>query len=82
MGLILSILLMGLVASLSPVTIVVFILVLETHRAGANAPAFLIGWATSLTVVFTLGYLLMYTPADGQPDKIAHVPQLTLAYRR
>lgn len=61
MGLILSILLMGLVASLSPVTIVVFILVLETARAGANAAAFLIGWAVSLTIVFTLGYLLSST---------------------
>lgn len=29
----------------------------------------------------TLGYLLMYTPAQGGPDQIAHVPQLTLTYR-
>jgi Sap-like sulfolipid-1-addressing protein len=58
MGLILSILLMGLVASLSPITIVVFILVLESARAGVNATAFLVGWTASLTVVFTLGYLL------------------------
>ena len=29
----------------------------------------------------TLGYLLMYTPRTGAPDKIAHVPQLTVSYR-
>ncbi len=29
----------------------------------------------------TLGYLLMYTPQTGQPDKIAHVPQITLTFR-
>jgi len=29
----------------------------------------------------TAGYLLMYTPRTGQPDKIAHVPQLTLTFR-
>ncbi len=28
-----------------------------------------------------VGYLLMITPRDGQPDKLAHVPQLTLTYR-
>ena len=30
----------------------------------------------------TLGYLLMLTSQSGAPDKIAHVPQLTLTYRR
>ena len=58
MGLIFSILLLGLMASLSPVTIVVFILVLGTARAGVNAVAFLMGWAVSLTVVFTASYLI------------------------
>ena len=58
MGLIFTILLLGLMASLSPATIVVFILVLGTARAGVNAAAFLIGWAISLTVVFTASYLL------------------------
>ena len=33
------------------------------------------------TLELTLGYLLMYTPRTGAPDKIAHVPQLTLSYR-
>ena len=58
MGLIFSILVLGLMASLSPATLVVFILVLGTARARVNASAFLIGWAVSLTVVFTAGYLL------------------------
>lgn len=58
MGLIFSILMLGLMASLSPATIVVFILVLGTARARVNAAAFLIGWAVSLTVVFTVSYLL------------------------
>jgi hypothetical protein len=58
MGLTVSILLLGLVASLSPATILVFILVLGTARASVNAVAFLIGWAISLTIVFTGSYLL------------------------
>jgi len=58
MGLIFSILVLGLVASLSPATIVVFILVLGTARARVNAVAFLIGWGISLVVVFTLSYLI------------------------
>ena len=29
----------------------------------------------------TVGYLFMYTPQTGQPDKIAHVPQVTLTFR-
>jgi len=28
-----------------------------------------------------VGYLFMYTPQDGKPDKIAHVPQITLTFR-
>jgi len=58
MGLIISILVLGLVASLSPATIVVFILVLGTARARVNAVAFLIGWGISLVVVFTVSYLI------------------------
>lgn len=33
------------------------------------------------TLEATVGYLLMYTPQQDAPDKIAHVPQLTLTYR-
>ena len=41
MGLIFAIVMLGLMASLSPATIVVFILVLGTARARVNAAAFL-----------------------------------------
>ncbi len=58
MGLILPVLLLGLMASLSPSTIVVFILLLATARARVNAIAFLIGWAISLTVVFAGSFAL------------------------
>ena len=56
MGLIIPILLLGLLASLSPSTLVVFILLLDTIRAKVNAAAFLIGWAVSLTIVFVVTY--------------------------
>ena len=39
-------LLLGLMASLSPVTIVVFILLLRTKRARVNAFGFLVGWGS------------------------------------
>jgi hypothetical protein len=45
-------------ASLSPTTLVIFILLLGTTRAGVNAAAFLIGWAVSLTIVFAGSYAL------------------------
>ncbi len=56
MGLIIPLLLLGLMSSLSPVTLVVFILLLETTQGRANARAFLVGWAISLTLVFFLSY--------------------------
>ncbi|MDX6301333.1 MAG: hypothetical protein QOF53_2547 [Nocardioidaceae bacterium] len=56
MSLIVPILLLGLLASLSPTTIVVFILLLGTARARVNALAFLVGWAVSLTVVFAASF--------------------------
>lgn len=56
MGLMIPIVLLGLMSSLSPSTIVVFILLLATTRARVNALAFLIGWAFSLTLVFYLSY--------------------------
>ena len=54
MGLILPIVFLGLMASLSPATIVVFVLVLGTARASVNALGFLIGWGLSLTLVFQI----------------------------
>ena len=56
MSLVLTILLLGLLAGLSPATIVVFILVLATARAKVNAAAFLIGWSISLVIVFSVSY--------------------------
>ena len=58
MGLILPMVFLGLMASLSPATIVVFVLVLGTARARVNAVAFLFGWGLSLTVVFATSYAL------------------------
>lgn len=59
MSVILPILLLGLMSSLSPSTIVVFILLLlGTTKARVNALAFLVGWGLSLTVVFIASYAL------------------------
>jgi hypothetical protein len=55
-SLIIPILLLGLMASLSPSTIVVFLFLLSTTRPRTNALGFLVGWAVSLTVVFTASY--------------------------
>jgi hypothetical protein len=57
-GLIITVLLLGLLASLSPSTIVVFILLLASTRARVNAAAFLLGWSVSLVIVFTASYAL------------------------
>jgi Sap, sulfolipid-1-addressing protein len=56
MGLVITIALLGLLASVSPSTIIVFILLLTTVRARVNAAAFLIGWGISLTIVFAVSY--------------------------
>lgn len=58
MSLVLPIFFLGLLASLSPATIIVFILLLGTTRARVNGLAFLIGWTVSLTVVFAAGYVI------------------------
>ena len=58
MSLLIPIFFLGVLASLSPSTIIVFILLLATTRARINALAFLIGWAFSLTVVFAISYLI------------------------
>lgn len=51
------ILLLGLMASLSPVTIVVFILLLRTKRPQVNSAAFLVGWGLSLAVIVVGSYV-------------------------
>ncbi len=56
MGLVITIALLGLLASVSPSTIVVFILLLTTARVRVNAAAFLIGWSVSLIIVFAVSY--------------------------
>jgi len=55
-SLVITIVLLGLLASVSPSTIVVFILLLSTARARVNAAAFLIGWSVSLVIVFAVSY--------------------------
>jgi hypothetical protein len=56
MALLITILVLGMLGSLSPSTIIVFILLLATTRARVNAAAFLIGWSISLIVVFAFAY--------------------------
>jgi hypothetical protein len=56
MSLVITIVLLGVLASLSPSTIVVFILLLATAKARVNAAAFLIGWSVSLVIVFAVTY--------------------------
>jgi Sap, sulfolipid-1-addressing protein len=67
-SLLLPILALGLLASLSPATIIVFILVLATTRARVNAVAFLVGWGVSLTIVFAAAYAIGGTHAAQQGD--------------
>jgi hypothetical protein len=73
-GLILPIVFLGLMASLSPATIVVFVLVLGTARARANAAAFLVGWGASLTIVFAGSFAIASTEVsktDGGRTAVA-----------
>lgn len=66
MSLTITILLLGVVASLSPSTLVVFILLLATTRARVNAAAFLIGWTISLVFVFAVSFELGSTHVAGR----------------
>jgi hypothetical protein len=58
MSLFLPIFFLGVLASLSPSTIIVFILLLATTRPRVNAVAFLVGWTVSLVIVFAIGYFV------------------------
>ena len=60
MSLLITIGLLGLLASVSPSTIVVFILLLATARARVNAAAFLIGWSVALLSTTTIGLIFLY----------------------
>jgi hypothetical protein len=73
MSLILPILFLGLMASLSPATIVVFVLVLGTARARMNAVGFLLGWGLSLTIVFLGSYALAASGAAEDSNGRASV---------
>jgi hypothetical protein len=57
-SLVITILALGLLASLSPSTLIVFIMLLATTRARENAAAFLIGWTVSLVAVFAASYFI------------------------
>jgi Sap, sulfolipid-1-addressing protein len=68
MGLILPLLFLGLMASLSPATIVVFVLILGTAKARVNAVGFLFGWGLSLTIVFGASYALAASGVSQRGD--------------
>lgn len=71
MSLLVTIVLLGLLASVSPATIVVFLLLLATTRAKINAAAFLIGWSVSLVIVFSASYAVAGLIA---PNTVAAAP--------
>ena len=73
MSLVITIVVLGLLASVSPTTIVVFILLLATTRARVNAVAFLIGWIVSLVIVFAVSYAIVGTRATQHGSGITAV---------
>lgn len=77
-GLILPIVFLGLMASLSPATIVVFVLVLGTARARVNAAGFLVGWGLSLTLVFAGSYALAASGASETDGGRVAIPVLEI----
>ena len=60
--------LLGLLASLDPIRPVVFVLVLRTERARLNAIGFLVGWAVALAVLFAAGFFAFDAGASGRPS--------------
>lgn len=80
MALLFTILVLGLLASLSPSTIVVFILLLATKRATTNGAAFLVGWSLSLLVVFVGSYLVGGTASlsHGSGHSVLNVVEILL----
>jgi len=80
MALLFTILVLGLLASLSPSTIVVFILLLATTRATVNGAAFLVGWTLSLVVVFVGAYLLggTHTASHGSGHALVNGVEVVL----
>jgi hypothetical protein len=82
MSLVIPIVLLGLLASVSPSTIVVFILLLATTRARVNAAAFLIGWSISLVIVFVVSYAVggARTVQHGSGSTAADVIEILLGF--
>jgi hypothetical protein len=80
MALLFTILVLGLLASFSPSTLVVFILLLATKRASTNGAAFLVGWSLSLIVVFVGSYLLggTHTASHGSGHAVLNVVEILL----
>lgn len=80
MALLFTILVLGVLASLSPSTIVVFILLLATKRATVNGAAFLIGWTLSLVVVFVGSYVIggTHTASQGAGHATLNVVEIVL----
>src|ERR1022692_2998859 len=80
MSLVIVILALGLLASLSPTTLVVFIMLLATTRARANAAAFLIGWTVSLMVIFVASYLIggSHTVRAGGGHTVVNLVEILL----
>lgn len=60
--------LLGLVASLDPLRPGVFVMVLRTKRARVNAIGFLIGWAVATAALFSAGFFAFDGGSSGRPD--------------
>ena len=65
-ALLISVIVLGVLASLDPLRPVVFVLVLRTRRV--NAIAFLAGWALALSVLFTAVFLVVGGDPSGHPS--------------
>src|SRR6188472_4109598 len=65
-----SVALLGLLASLDPLRPAVFVMVLRTTRARINAIGFLIGWSLALAGLFSAGFFVFdggsSRPTSGQ----------------
>ncbi len=66
-ALLISVAVLGLLASLNPMRPVVFVMVLRTDRALVNAVAFLFGWIASLLALFVIGFAVVGGGVSGHP---------------
>jgi hypothetical protein len=62
--------LLGLLASLDPLRPAVFVMVLRTDRGRINAIGFLVGWAFALAVLFTAGFVAFNAGAADRPSSV------------